>query len=500
MIQSVGQKSRMLALTVFCGLAGCTPVTASDNDGGPGAINNSMTTPDASSDDGGKSGFDMTDGDAATTSFDTADGDAAMANATTGSETDTDMADGDAAMSNATADGDAAMSNATADGDAAMSNATLADASDAMLESAVTPEAGSGDDSASQTDGVGGSCIEQIFGTYTIRANGHAVHEGVSSETVVVDYASGTNATPLQNVIAVQPQFYAACALVQGGTVSCWQEDAANGNVYGQLGNGTMTPVAVYRAVQVLHAANAPLTNVVALAAGLATNTACAVTGDHKLWCWGNLTWIVNGGTQDYSPYAQAVTQDGQSALTGVIQAGLGVAQACAVIQGSPNNTVSCWGWSPGEELGQGNGVSHQYPIQVPGLTNPTKVVLSNVYYNVGGPRDAVCVLDGQAVECWGGGSPNVGPVPAPTLVTTTTSATLRQVQDVQEGLGRFAFLRSDATAWIWSAPHGQATAYGVPNIVQVGWAGGDSSGLRYITSDGQYHINMATAKVDCSL
>src|SRR4029077_8539698 len=138
-------------------------------------------------------------------------------------------------------------------------------------------------------------------------------------EKVVIDNASGTNSTPLANVQSVQQNALAACAVIAGGTVSCWQEDATNGNTYGQLGDGDKNPIAVYRAVPVLKAANTPLTNVVSLAAGSNSNATCAITNDQKLWCWGDVTWIVNGGTQDYSPYAQMITTDGMSPLTGVL-------------------------------------------------------------------------------------------------------------------------------------------------------------------------------------
>jgi len=121
-----------------------------------------------------------------------------------------------------------------------------------------------------------------------------------------------------------------------------------------------------------------------------------------------------------------------------------------------------------------------------------------------------VCVLDQGAVECWGGSGANGGAaVPSPTLVLTAPNQVLRQVVDIQEGGfvgnndtgGQAAFLRSDGTAWIWPANSGPATAYGVPNILSIGWGGTpNSSGLRYITSDGQYHIDRTNPTIDCSL
>ncbi len=362
-------------------------------------------------------------------------------------------------------------------------------------ESAAAGSSGAGGDSG----GLGNSCFANLFGTYTVRTNGHAVNEAASSETIVVDYASMTDATPLAGVLSVQQQSYAACALLEGGTVSCWQQDATNGNIYGQLGQGNTDHVPVYRAVPVLKAANKPLTDVVALASGTVTNAACAITKDKRLWCWGDLSWLVNAGAQDYSNYAQVITMDGQSPLDGVLQASIGIQQACAVLEGESANSVWCWGNARGEELGQGDTVNHQYPVQVTGLSNPSKVVLVNVYNNAGGPRDTVCALDKQTVECWGGGAYNQASVPSPTQVTTSASVTLREVADIEEGIGQFAFQRADQTVWLWG-PHGQASAYGVPDVLQIGWGGGDTNALRYVTSDGRYHANMTTINVDCDL
>lgn len=355
--------------------------------------------------------------------------------------------------------------------------------------------------------GTGGGCIGSVNTSYVVRTDRLAVAEG-PPERVVVDASSGILNTPLANVLAAQQQEYAACAVIKGGTVACWQQDAANGNLYGQLGNGGLDPVAVYRASTVLKAAGMPLTKVVSLASGLDSDAACAVTSDGKLWCWGNLTWIVNGGTKLYSPYAQTVMgPDGQSPLTGVIQATVGYQQACALIGGSPN-TVWCWGTNRTGELGQGDTKDRQYAVQVPMLTDPSKVVLSYNGSYAGYNYGTACALDGGAVECWGnndngatGSSAGTNPVPAPTLVTTSTGTVLRGVVDLIEGRDGFAVLRNDSTIWTWGNPAGNtayAQAYGVPNVKQVAWAGGASISIRYLTTDNVYHNGMASLDVSC--
>ena len=428
---------------------------------------------------------------------------------------DTSDAGSDAAGSNAPDAG----AGATTDSSAPVSGDAAVPTTDAGAEAATNDASGLSSPDSAQNDGggpteggseegggsLGPSCIKGIFGTYVVRADGVAIEEG-PPEKVVIDDASGTASTPLQGVLSVQQQEYAACAVVSGGSVRCWQRDATNGNAYGQLGNGNKTAIATFRAVTVLKSANTPLTNVVALASGQNSDAACAITDDRQLWCWGNLTWIANGGSQLYAVYAQPITLDGQTALTGVLQAAIGFWEGCAVIQGSPNNAVWCWGTNSGEELGQGDTKNRQYPVKVPGLTSPTKVVLSYTTAPNGGYPygDATCELDGDSVLCWGrndngatGGSSGVDPVPAPTQVTTSTMSVLRGVVDLQEGGQGFGVLRNDGTVWLWGAPDGNtayAKSYGVTNILELGWA----NAPRYVTSDGVYHNGMANVTVNC--
>ena len=115
------------------------------------------------------------------------------------------------------------------------------------------------------------------------------------------------------------------------------------------------------------------------------------------------------------------------------------------------------------------------------------------------------CALDGGAVECWGrngegetGSSAGTNPVPAPTLVTTSTGSVLRGVTDLIEGQAGFAVMRNDATIWTWGGGTAYAKAYGVPNVSQVAWAGGGSIPIRYLTTDGVYHSGMSVIDVNC--
>ena len=351
--------------------------------------------------------------------------------------------------------------------------------------------------------GLGLSCIKGLFGTYVMRWDGILIDESApASPQTVFDASTGT---PLAGALSMQQGTYHGCSVLSDGSVKCWQTNTSYGNQYGQLGNGTTTAVAVlYRATPVLTAAATPLTNVASLVPGVATNSSCAVTTDSKLWCWGNLAWLVNKGTALATGYAQAITTDGSAALTGVISAALGRVQSCALVAGTPN-TVWCWGSNADGSLGQGDTTARQYPTKVVGLSNPTEIALAPNNNNA-----TVCALEGENVKCWG--QNNVGqagvnvatdPILSPTAVVVESGAVLDGVSQIVAGGASFAVLRSTATMWTWGYDFKRyASNYGQTNVLAIGWAGpaaNGNNGPRFLTSDGVYHNDTNTVAVNCN-
>jgi Regulator of chromosome condensation (RCC1) repeat len=377
---------------------------------------------------------------------------------------------------------------------------------DAAADAAPPSHDASPDSGPVYDGGLGASCISALYDQYVRRWDGALIWEQTPASPATV--VEATTGTPLKGIVNVQQGQYSGCAALTDGGAECWQQDASNGNVQGQLGNGTTTAVAaVYRATPVLTAANTPLANVKAMATGNAayTNTACAVTTDGKLWCWGDLSWIVDKGTATlYSGYAQAITTDGMTALTGVSQAALSKDTACALVAGSPNS-VWCWGYNGYGDLGQGDTTVRQYPTKVLGLTNPTKVVLST---SANGNASTPCALDGANVRCWGyngngetGTNTTANPVSSATAVVTQNGVLLGGVTDIEAGYGAFAVLRTDQTIWTWGYRNQiYATNFGLTNVLAIGWAGPTTNnGPRYLTSDGVYHSAMTTVSVNCN-
>ena len=386
------------------------------------------------------------------------------------------------------------------DGGGITSNDGGADATiDGSMGTGPTDDGGGGANDGGLPPIVG--CMAALYGTYVQRTDGVLLREGPPEQPVL----DSTTGLPLAGVVSVQEGQYHGCAAVSGGLAECWQTNATNGNTSGQLGNGTTLATApVYRATPVLTAVDTPLTNVVSVADGF-SNMGCAITGDGKLWCWGDLSWLVDKGSTLLTGYAQAITTDGATPLTGVVQAALGPQLACALVQGPPN-TVWCWGSNANDELGQGDTVARQYPTKVLGLANPITIAVANAspYYN-----DAtICALDGSNVRCWGnnsygatGANSATDPTQSPTLVLPQTgTAPLQDVIDIRPGEQAFSALRSDGTLWTWGYGAARYAAnYGITNILAVGWAGGSAaSGLRYVTSDNVYHSAMSSMTVNC--
>lgn len=342
------------------------------------------------------------------------------------------------------------------------------------------------------------SCVKDLFGSYVLRSDGRLlkVEPGTNgAQTPVLNAGTGL---ALTDVVHAHDGISHGCAVLSNGTVSCWRT-ASQGNERGQLGNGaTDTSGATFRATAVLTAANTPLTNVKAMAAGNEYSP-CAVTTDGKLYCWGDLEWVVNNGVRLHSGYAQAITTDGATLLTGVVQASTGYHHACAVVEGTSGNEVWCWGLNR-NTLGLGDTVNRQYPTRVLGLTNPTKVLVEQWSSNY---NSATCALDGSNVRCWGangGGQAGIGntstPVGSPQLVTVQSGAALTGVLELYHGGSGFCALRTGATMWCWGGGfQNYAGNYGVTNVFTVGWTG---SPIRFLTTDGMYHIGTTNRAPNC--
>ncbi len=166
------------------------------------------------------------------------------------------------------------------------------------------------------------------------------------------------------------------CAIVTGGAVKCWGENAG-----GQLGDGTglnsASPVDVVG-----------LAGATQIAAG--DNFTCVrVAGGVKCW-----------GSDDTGQLGRGIGTGGSTApvdvigVSGVTDIGAGEFSACAVVIGG---AIKCWGSNGNGRLGNGTEtVSEPTPVAVTGITGATAVA-------PGWYHTCAVVADGAA-KCWGYG------------------------------------------------------------------------------------------------
>jgi alpha-tubulin suppressor-like RCC1 family protein len=367
---------------------------------------------------------------------------------------------------------------------------------DAGADGSVSGEAGDGDVAGAN------NCVKSLGVWYVVRNDGHVVLEArdKTNETPIL----GADNKPIANAVAATGGTYHGCALLADATVSCWRERADNGNRYGQLGDGTSdqdTTAPLHRASQVLVAAGTPLVGVEALTRGGDDQVeTCAITNAGKLYCWGDLTWLVNKGTSLVSPYAQAITTDGITELSGVIQASISSTFGCVVVKGTPTNALYCWGGNGWGNLGTPDTTTRQYPTKVTTVTAPTQVAVSSTVY-INSYGGTTCVIDGDQLSCWGasglgqtGTGTTSNSVAAPTAVVTTSGTVKlpKPLDLVAAQNGTFCALEPNQTIWCWGNGY-ESTAgnYGLTNVSMIGGLYRINNYGAYplfLTSDGLYH------------
>lgn len=200
------------------------------------------------------------------------------------------------------------------------------------------------------------ACAVDSLGSVYCWGNNNSGKAGQSDATVnqvncatqiLLNPTSGPN-SPLTNAKKVAVSAYAACALVGGGSVSCWGAGVSRGNGTTNVTSDQVTQVS-------------PAIDAVAIAgggSGFNGNTFCAALSDGTAKCWGS---DVNGEIGDGQPASSGSVYDHPSLVTGLPGKVVDVAGAasgydfCAVL--GDMGVLRCWGYARSGSLGNGSAI-----------------------------------------------------------------------------------------------------------------------------------------------
>jgi alpha-tubulin suppressor-like RCC1 family protein len=250
----------------------------------------------------------------------------------------------------------------------------------------------------SLASGVFGSCAILAGGTVSCWGRDVNGELGISPSSPGTCGSESCITTPtlvpeLTNVTQLQVGENVGCALRADGTVWCWGR-----NVFGSLGLGD---------VDAGYAVHPPapvpgLDDAVAIAVGVGDHV-CVIRADGSVWCWGNNRFAGTGQPLSGSPLClgtpctRAPTQ--VAGIANVRAIGLGTYHSCALTDA---DQVFCWGYTGDGELGRDPRLDVTDAAIYPCSNTPAFIDLPPVASLAVGELHACVVLKDGSVRCWG--------------------------------------------------------------------------------------------------
>ena len=167
------------------------------------------------------------------------------------------------------------------------------------------------------------------------------------------------------------------CALLSTGQVRCWGQ-----GLDGELGDGAFDNSALPVTVR-------GITKATQLAAS--QSSFCVLESTVRIYCWGynNSSQLGDGLTNESSVPIEVENVTDPVAVTGNKYSG----GYCALLA---THRIYCWGDDGSGELGNGATIPHSAPTKVGGVTNAVSIL--------GGTSDFCAQLATGRVDCWGYG------------------------------------------------------------------------------------------------
>ena len=219
---------------------------------------------------------------------------------------------------------------------------------------------------------------------------------------LTVPVAEATAADP-NAVIAVAPGGYHTCALLRDGRVKCW-----GSSMYGQLGYGDTDNRGDNAGEMGDNLPTVDLgTGLKAKAIWAGFSHTCALLNNSKVKCWG-LGDSGQLGYGDTDNRGDNAGEMGDNLPTVDLGTGLKVKEVraggsftCALLT---NRTMKCWGWGPHGELGYGDTDARGDNAGEMGNSLPTVDLGTGrtVKSFATATMHTCAVLDNNSVKCWG--------------------------------------------------------------------------------------------------
>ncbi len=199
---------------------------------------------------------------------------------------------------------------------------------------------------------------------------------GLLTAWLPTSFTQSIDAASAQEIIPITGGEDHTCAISSSGGAKCWGYGGE-----GQLGNGDAR--SQYRPVNVLELAS----GVRAISAGM--RHTCALTSVGGVKCWGSNS---NGNIGDGTNIQRNVPVNVNDLTSGVTAIAMGGYHGCAL---TAIGGVKCWGYNDGGQLGDGTTTSNSTPVDVKGLTQGVRAIVSGFLHS--------CALTVTgAVQCWG--------------------------------------------------------------------------------------------------
>ncbi len=265
-----------------------------------------------------------------------------------------------------------------------------------------------------------------------------------------------------------------SCAVLYGGAVYCWGE-----NALGELGDGSLAGTERCGTSRPCRPTPAPvsgLTDVVHVGTGYYHS--CAIKGDGSVWCWGANSHLELGHLADQdmtcmnfdtgttvpcNPVPKQVALPGGVSATSIVA---GLSYSCVL---STAGDVYCWGDNTWGELGVSlSTTSTSIPQKVGSASTsfPAPVTQITSDHDV---YPHVCALSSGQVWCWGasasggnGHDPMADPACGatmcnftPQVIKTMQGAAFDAIASVGIGRGFGCARKTDGTVWCWGGDVG---------------------------------------------